>query len=830
MRPADHPAQRIVYCPAVLLASALTAGVVGDRYCDAALLGWSVSLVTFLLAWLMLWSLRHERTGSCVLLLAVAAFGGLLHHVHWNLYRVTDLSLMLRPERQPVALSVTVSDYPRWIPEQPPRSPYEFAVPAQWKVPIKINHLRNGRNWIPATGFAEVYVAADAVSTRPGQSLTLFAQASCPERVLNPGEFNFDRWARGNRQRIYLRAGFTECLQTQAGPNQAFIWRPIQELRRYTAETISMAVPAESHGLAETIFLGRRERLADETNDAFRQTGTVHLLALSGLHLGILAFLSLRLLRWLPGPIWLPGSAMLVLTLTYLLLVDARPPIIRASILVILYCGGQIFLRRHSFWNSLAVAWIVILCWNPTEIFQAGTQLSFLAVAALAWLNVASQRFTQSDPLQNLINQSRPWPVRSAKRMGREVANWFLASGVVWLVTVPLVLVHFHAISPWTVVLTPLLILPMSFALGGIVALLFGSVLPGVPLPWLSDLIGKPLWLLENIVAVTHDRWGFTYWTSGPAWWWVIGFYALVGVLGWRMVCGHFPRRWAMAGIALWCGLGFATGLYQEWQALQRNEVVCTFVSVGHGTCVLLELPGGQNLLYDCGRLGSPNRAAQSLSAILWGKGLSHLDAVIISHDDADHFNGLPGILERFSVGTVYCSAPMQTLPGPLVEHLLQELDVQSIPIRTISAGQRLSTREDVDLMVIHPTRKGVLGSDNANSIVLMVEYGGRRILLPGDLESPGTEAVLLEQPIQCDVVMAPHHGSRHSNPEAFYAWCRPQWIIVSSGSREVTAQVEGAGPADHAQWRITAADGRIEVRLGAQPGADPKVTSFWGD
>ncbi|WP_158265280.1 ComEC/Rec2 family competence protein [Blastopirellula marina] len=808
--------EQTVSRPLVLLAAALTCGVVADAWLDLPLTCWLLALGILLTGWLGTWIARRDAWGSIVLLLAVASLGGGWHHSYWNFYPSTELSLSLTPQKQPIALQGWVTDYPRFLPAPSDPSPYEFQRPNQWKVPFRVTMVRSGTTWETVSGETDIYVSGDKLSVGPGESITVFAQATRPEEVLNPGEFNFANWSRSRRRRILLRCNFPECLQPNGQASQASIWDPIQVWRQLIDGKLTAAIPPSLNGLAETIFLGRRERLDDATDDAFRQTGTVHILALSGLHLGILAFVAYHLLRWIPAPIWFPGLALLLLTIGYVLLVDARPPIVRASILVATFCLATILFRRHAFWNTLALAWIVVVCWNPTEIFQAGTQLSFVAVATLAWLANVQRQFRRVDPLTKLIAETRPWPIKLFHKSGRLIGLTLVASLVVWLITLPLVLIHFHTASPWTIVLSPILGVLMTFALIGIVVLLGAAIAVPFLTPDFSQFLSLPLAGLEGLVTLTQQHAQLTIWTAGPALWWVIGFYVGLGLMAFLIACRGFPRRWAVALAACWLAVGFGQGIVQTQTSQAREDLVCTFVSVGHGTCVLVELPGGQNLLYDCGRLGSPRRATESLSAVLWDKGISHLEAVIISHDDADHFNGLPGILDRFSVGAVYCSELMVKTPGHLAATLLDDIRARNIPLRTLSAGKRLKTHPDVDLLVLHPTRKGVLGRDNANSLVVLVEYQGRRILLPGDLESPGTEVVALEQPIDCDVVMAPHHGSQRSNPELFYAWCHPEWIIVSSGSPNVASHEAGKGSP---RWLNTAAAGRIEIRLPGNGG-----------
>jgi competence protein ComEC len=197
---------------------------------------------------------------------------------------------------------------------------------------------------------------------------------------------------------------------------------------------------------------------------------------------------------------------------------------------------------------------------------------------------------------------------------------------------------------------------------------------------------------------------------------------------------------------------------------------------------VLMELPNGKTVLYDAGKLGSPMGSARPISAVLWSRGIAHLDAIVVSHADSDHFNAIPELLSRFSVGAIYTSPVMFEDRPPAVEELRAAIRRSGVPLREVFSGDRLRVDPRVTLEVLHPPRKGVIGSDNANSIVLLATYAGRRILLPGDLEPPGLEDVLAELPLDCDIVMAPHHGSRRSDPGGFAAWSTPEHVVVSGG------------------------------------------------
>jgi competence protein ComEC len=163
----------------------------------------------------------------------------------------------------------------------------------------------------------------------------------------------------------------------------------------------------------------------------------------------------------------------------------------------------------------------------------------------------------------------------------------------------------------------------------------------------------------------------------------------------------------------------------------------------------------------------------------------------VVSHADIDHYNAVPGLLERFRVGTVYVSPVMfagfgeAATDGPRLLH--EALRKAGVPIREIWAGDTFHIAPELSALVVHPPRTGVTGSDNANSVTLAVEYRGRRLFLPGDLESPGLDDVMSELPYDCDLLLAPHHGSRQSDPPGLAAWSQPEWVVISgSGGEEV--------------------------------------------
>jgi competence protein ComEC len=383
---------------------------------------------------------------------------------------------------------------------------------------------------------------------------------------------------------------------------------------------------------------------------------------------------------------------------------------------------------------------------------------------------------------------------------------------------------QFHLLAFSALALNPLLWLPIAVALfAGFGVMIFGGILP-----LLGDVCGSVCaaslelvtWMLQkaNVVPAGH------LWVAGPNRIWMTATYVLLAA------CVIFPlpasrRHWFAALASVWLAIGVFTSGPGGWPLSTAQELQCTFIAVGHGTSVLVELPDGKTLLYDAGTLSSPHSGARMISGVLWSRGIGRLDAVVISHADADHYNALPELMERFSIGAVYVSPVMFRDDSEALDALRAAIHEAGVPLREVSSLDRFETPPDYRLEVLHPLPQGVLGSDNANSIVLSIEYDGRRILLPGDLESPGLEDVLSEEPLDCDVVMAPHHGSGRSNPAGFAAWSRPEVVVVSGGHSSLSDAVRKAYQQAGAEVLHTAEVGAVRITLA--PGKEVDVRTW---
>jgi competence protein ComEC len=810
------------YQPLVIVLVAVCVGIVADRFLPLPVLVWWVGAGGALATWLALRRCGWECIASIALLLAVAATAASWHHCRWFLFDPHDLGCYARAERRPVCLEAVALKSPRVIPAPEPDPMRAIPRGDRARLELALVSVRDGVRWRAVSGRTRLEIYGRLPGVAAGDRLRVFGQLSLPAGVENPGEFDYAAYLRARRLRSLVQAQYAECVSVVEPGGSWRLRRLIDRVRSHGNRLLGEHLDQRRSALAAAVLLGAREGIDPEQTRAFRQTGTVHLLAISGLHMGIVAGALLFLALQAPiGRRW-ALLAVAAFAVFYMLLTDARPPVIRATILVLMICWSLYLNRRAVSFNSLAAAGLVVLAVSPAELFHTGAQLSFLAVAGLMWF--APRWWAPAggqDPLERMIAKSRGWPARMLWAVGRSVRHLTLVSATIWLLTMPLVMARFHLFTPIAVPLNTLLWLPMASALmSGFAALVFGSL--AAPLGQLFGTVcDANLWLIDSSVTFARELPWSHRWVPGPADWWLAVFYGGLGLLA------AFPRirppcRWFVAMLAAWLAVGFAAAGIRD--QLRPSRLECTFVSVGHGCAVAIELPSGETLLYDAGQLGSGTSATRSIAALLWSRGITHLDALVLSHADIDHYNALPGLLERFSVGVIYVSPVMWEEQSPALVALREVILESGVPLRELHSGDRLPGGQHCVIDVLHPPRRGVLGGDNANSVVLDVQYLGHRILLPGDLGPPGLYDVMAEEPIDCDVLLVPHHGSRQSNPPGLAAWSTPQWVIISGSHRWDPRPVEAAYRAAGSQILHTADTGAVRVTIDA---AGVKVARF---
>jgi competence protein ComEC len=313
--------------------------------------------------------------------------------------------------------------------------------------------------------------------------------------------------------------------------------------------------------------------------------------------------------------------------------------------------------------------------------------------------------------------------------------------------------------------------------------------------------------LIEIAAAIPYGH----QWLPAPPTWWVAVFYLAMAT---SML---FPpsRQSSLlryGWILLWFPL--AGWMATRPSKLPTDCLEATFVNVGHGTSAMLRFRDDEVWLYDCGRLGNETSSSRGIDSALWSMGITDITGIFLSHADTDHFNALPGLLRRFKVGAIYAPKNVLRSQQPALCTVRREVQHRGIDMIELASGS-IAITSGYRMRVLHPPVAPVGGSDNANSLVLAICCGDKTLLLPGDLESPGTELLIRhERPDPGGVLMAPHHGSLSMDAVAVLQWARPSVAIVSGGRRAGRPEVERMLAQTGATVQVTSEDGAIRVRV----------------
>ena len=821
------------YQPMLLVAAAFATGVFVDRVWDVSwyfsfcaswmcLVGWLfVARRPTLLRKVGLHSqvdsrFKRDRVASTFLLIGFLLGGSFWHHGRWNWFPHNDIGRYANVVSRPCCIEATVVSEPLWVVAD---AAFENRPEGELKtrLVLKANRLRDGLNWVSVSGVCDLIVHQSVSGIHSGDQIEVFGYLVKSSPPSNPGGFDYQKFYRGKAKRAFVHVYQAKSVRVLDSGNW-FTVRWISSLRRRLNELTWQYVSSPESGFASAILLGNREQLSRVRRQRFLETGTAHLLAISGLHVGILAgaffcffrvgIFSRRKSLWLT----------IVFVLFYAWLVEFRPPVLRASILVTLYCLGRLLGEGNFSFNLLAIAGVVVLIINPSDLFGIGPQLSFLAVASL--IVSADWIFgkPELDPIQRLISGTRSPLIRISNWTLRKCWLAILVSFVIWLVALPMVAYHFHLVAPIALIANPLLLIPIAISLyAGMVVLILGAFLPSVATVF-GGFCKLSLGLIEWLVAVFQlVPWGH-FWTAGPPGWGVALFYISLFLL---VVYPEtrIKRSWLPICLAVWLVFAWVIpvrcGSKSSFPA--SDELVCTFLDVGHGSSVLLQLPDGKNILYDAGSLGSPNFGARSIAGALWYEGIQHVDAVVISHADVDHFNALPQLVKQFSIDQVFVSYGMLKDRTPQVQELFAVLEARDVEVVPIAIGDQPFASSQIRFDVLSPPEEGIPGNDNANSIVWMIEYSGKRILLPGDLEEEGLSRLLACNPVDVEILMAAHHGSANSLPAKFVKWASPRYVVISCGRNRVSESMNRDFSNSRSTVLRTDLDGAIQFRIGKE-------------
>lgn len=692
---------------------------------------------------------------------------------------------------------------------------------------LQIQQVRIGGTWVHVQAKIPLVVNGRLDSLLPGDSVEVFCQWKLPSTAGNPGQFDLAA--------NYADRGYAAQARAE-GPEQIVPWSNPERWRadRFFAwvgqialRSMEKHVPFEQFPLASALILGQRDMVAWRLQEDLLATGSIHMLSISGMHIEMLSTAllligtacSLRrtyLFLFVGVVIW-----------GYTLLCGTNPPVMRAAIMLSVTFLARILDWQSSSMNNLAFAGLVLLLGRPGVFFELGTQLSFLAVAVLI---VSGDRLAKRNaPLLSLMEARQGVRRRTLRSFRHQCIEMLRASFWVWFLTAPLVWTGFHVISPVAIPLNVLIAPLMLFALtSGLGMILFGWFPPaGAVLGWVC---GMMLWLIDLFVDYGERLPGGHIWAPAPPMVWMFGFYLLgIGIAWWSGLRRIRGRRRILLALSAWMLVGVmyhpVRRFTSSWMGPSPGMAI-TFFDVGHGCHIWIETPDRELWCYDAGRMGDHEKSYRVMADALWEMNHSTIDTMILSHADADHFNAIPGLLERFWIQRMVTTSQVLHHHDPALREVLSRLRSKGVPMEAWTVGNG-EARGAWNVVALHPQRPESLGSDNADSLCLLVEYAGRRLLLPGDLEPPGTAPLLAWNHVDVDLLMAPHHGSLSAKADRVVAWCNPDAVIVSGSAKTLSPKVEGLFGGSKRQLYLTARDRAIRFEITTQ---GEMTAMFWRD
>ena len=555
-------------------------------------------------------------------------------------------------------------------------------------------------------------------------------------------------------------------------------------LRRYIDATIVRFLPPAEGALLRGLLIGGSRGLPRPVQDAFRDAGIVHILAVSGMNVSIVVAMVWLLLGIATIRGWWRFVLSLLVVALYLSLSGWTAAPARAGLMACAVLLSYPTQRRVTALASLCAAAIVLLLIDPWTLFDVGAQLSFAATAGIVLVNDQLRLFT---------------PEFSRLRwLRRNVLGPLIVSIAATVATAPLLLHHFYRVQPLaflsTAVVAPLVGFAMPLGIIVLAVNLVSSAVAGI----FAHTLWFVLFLLLRLTAAL-GRLDWAIWEPGAlAWVWVFWLYGMALLaLGWR----HRRARFGVAALLV-AGVNIAV-----WtQAARRPTAQAVFLDVDQGDALVLDDTLGRHVVFDAGLDG-----AGVLRDYLRSRGIHYIDAVVVTHPDRDHYGGLLELDSRVSIGRLLVSTRVSQ--DTAYERLLGELAGCGTEIVRVGAGSAIEGFGfgvqflAPDPMTVSMYESGALPT-NPTSLVARVEQTGFTMLLTGDAED------LTAGVGHADLLKSPHHGSRKGNPDALYAAVAPAHVVVM-GRYPTPAGLEQRFAGSGADYVNTRRDGAFIVRFG---------------
>lgn len=566
-------------------------------------------------------------------------------------------------------------------------------------------------------------------------------EVSIPKERSNPGTFDYRRYLKSIGIRCIITAENIENVKKAGG-----IAALLKSAKCRTADIFESALGDDSAVVMGLLF-GETSGIDEDIIETFRRGGTAHVLAVSGLHLGLLYSFLCRFKRKKRS---IPADIAIVLALSaYTALAGFTASVVRACLMIFIHIAGNHLNRRYDLISSTCVSMIIILAVNPMQIYSAGFQMSFLAVITLGIMIPLIQKKIKGILLPMIAVQTGMVPYTMY------VFNYVSLTSVISNIPV-----YFIAAA-----MIPAGILVIAFCWLPVIA---------KPAAMITGLFVKLLLWCNDF---TYMGGVFTFDVASPsviflAVYYIFIFYMCSEAGQIALIRRNYKKIAAVFAAAVICGAGCSVYLSDGFE---KTDMV--FVDVGQGDCLHIKA-GGKNLLIDGGGSFNYNVGKSTLKPYLLKNGVTKIDMAIATHLHTDHYQGLKELSQTYRIKKlgVYEANSVNE------NHLKKEFKTDEILY--LAAGDVINMGRNVSAEVLSPDRGNPLDEkdENKNSLVLRVNVKGSSVLMTGDIDEKGEKTLIEDTDIKADILKIAHHGSRYSSCEKFIAVAAPKIAVIQVG------------------------------------------------
>jgi len=734
--------------------------------------------------------------GSAMALLMIAAF------VHWGFaagavilvglaaaqieryqFPSDSIAKYASADERLAQIELSIDDAPRL---QSP-SPGELReLPTKQTDVARVRAVKTVDGWESCAGKIALTIEQPNLQLRPGQVVRATGMLALPAGPQNPGEFDYADWCRDQRILATFRISHADGIQIVNDGSES----PVQWLREKSRHLLGLGFSENDlfdHALLRAFVFGDPDPQLRDLDDQFVRTGTIHYLAITGLHVAIIggmALLVCRLLRRSPRFSLLAALAVVVL---YGLLAEPSWPGWRSIIFCIGATMGLLGRRTMDSLQMFFAAVAVVLLIHPGDLESGGFQISFAAVLGMILMAHAAERWLRrwwfgDDPRRNI---SRSPAMQAVVWVGKFVALTLIASCIAWAMSMPLIAYHFRQLNLWAVpagiVLLPLTVIALY---GGVGKIFFTLLWPGGAHLWASAASG-PIICMRHVIE-TIDRLPGASIAVSPPIWLLVGYYGLV-LLFFLPIRGRW-RRWVMrsGSLAMLAALLLAPSVAGSPPApagTSRESLRISLLSIGAGQTAIIRPSPDHAIFIDVGSDTISDVGREIVLPWLREERCANVDKILLSHGDFDHISAAAEVFRNYREPQVYTSPQFarHAVGNYPATELLETLRSAGRPPTIVHQGDHVDLGGGATIDVLWPPANCQMDSNDCG-LVLKLKFAGETILFPADIEvAPERELLKHPELLAADVLIAPHHGSAEITTAEFIRAVHPKYILASN-------------------------------------------------